>query len=192
MNCPAGFITGRVIHYLWRYWYKVIVISPKKIILMGPMGVGKSTLGKILAAKLGWPYIDNDSDLAIQSAMSIEDLSKLSVPELHKFEAEFISRVIDGAAPVISGAAASVVENEHVLEQLKSVYAIYLVIPLETAIERASVGTVGRQAITESGVQIVRDRYERRDPLYRQVASLIIELGDSPEADAEKILAALR
>ncbi len=192
MNCPAGFITGRVIHYLWRYWYKVIVISPKKIILMGPMGVGKSTLGKILAAKLGWPYIDNDSDLAIQSAMSIEDLSKLSVPELHKFEAEFISRVIDGAAPVISGAAASVVENEHVLEQLKSVYAIYLVIPLETAIERASVGTVGRQAITESSVQILRDRYERRDPLYRQVASLIIELGDSPEADAEKILAALR
>jgi len=159
---------------------------------MGPMGVGKSTLGKILAAKLGWPYIDNDSDLAIQSAMSIEDLSKLSVPELHKFEAEFISRVIEGAAPVISGAAASVVENEHVLEQLKSVYAIYLVIPLETAIERASVGTVGRQAITESGVQILRDRYERRDPLYRQVASLIIELGDSPEADAEKILAALR
>jgi shikimate kinase len=164
------------------------MISPKKIILIGPMGAGKSTLGKILSRELNWPYIDNDGDMALQTGLSIEDLSKLSVSELHKIEAEFIQRVLSTDAPFISGAAASVIENADIREKLKNVYSIYLCIPVDIAIERASAGTVGRQAMTQEGTQIIRDRYMRRDPLYREVASLLLELTDSPEADADRIL----
>ena len=162
--------------------------APKKIILLGPMGAGKSTLGKILSSKLNWPYIDNDLDMAKATGMSIAELSLLSVAELHKIEAEFINRVLTTDAPFISGAAASVIENLQIRNELKNVCAIYLSIPVETAIERASVGSVGRQALTEEGVEILRERYKRRDPLYREVASFVLELGNSPAADAEKIL----
>jgi shikimate kinase len=165
--------------------------SDKKIILIGPMGVGKSTLGKILAQKLNWRYIDNDVDMATQSGMTIAQLSALPVPELHKIEAEFIKRVIQQDAPLISGAAASVIENEDIREMLKNVYAVYLSISVEKAIERASTGTVGRQALTGEGTQILRERFARRDPLYRSVASLIIEQSGSPENDAEIILKAI-
>jgi shikimate kinase len=167
------------------------MISPKKIILLGPMGAGKSTLGKILSRKLEWPYIDNDVDMAQQTGLTLEELSKLSVAELHKIEAEFIQRVLQMDAPFISGAAASVIENVSIREMLKSAYSIYLSIPVEMAILRASAGTVGRQAISEEGEKILRERYIRRDPLYREVASLIVELGHSPEEDSEKILSAL-
>jgi shikimate kinase len=162
--------------------------SSKKIILIGPMGVGKSTLGKILAHELNWPYIDNDEDMAMQTGMTIEQLSSLPVPELHKIEADFITRVMKLEAPLVSGAAASVIENEEIREALKNVYAVYLSISVEKAIERASVGTVGRQALDGEGAQLLRDRYARRDPLYRSVASLIIEQSDSPDSDAEIIL----
>jgi len=167
------------------------MISPRKIILIGPMGAGKSTLGKILSRELSWPYIDNDMDMAAETGLSIEDLSKLSVSELHKIEAEFIQRVLSMEAPYVSGAAASVIENDGIREKLKSVYAIYLSIPVETAIARATAGTVGRQAMTDEGTQIIRDRFIRRDPLYREVASLVIELSDSPSGDALKILSEL-
>ena len=162
--------------------------APKKIILLGPMGAGKSTLGKILSSQLNWPYIDNDLDMAKQTGMSIAELSSLSVAELHKFEAEFINNVLTMDAPFISGAAASVIENLQIRNELKNVCAIYLSIPVETAIERASVGSVGRQALTEEGIEILRERYKRRDPLYREVAALVLDLSNSPTADAEKIL----
>lgn len=165
--------------------------TPKKVILLGPMGVGKSTLGKILARELHWPYIDNDLDMATQTGLTIEQLSALSVPELHKIEAEFILRVLAQDAPLISGAAASVIENVEIQSKLASVYSVYLSIPVEMAIQRASAGTVGRQALDEAGVQILRDRYAKRDPLYRKVASLVIELSNSPESDAKKILDAI-
>jgi shikimate kinase len=161
---------------------------PQKVILLGPMGAGKSTLGKILSAKLNWPYIDNDLDMAKQTGMSIAELSSLSVADLHKIEAEFINKVLTTQAPFISGAAASVIENLQIRNELKQVCAIYLSIPVETAIERASAGSVGRQALTEEGVEILRERYKRRDPLYREVATFVINLSNSPEADAEKIL----
>jgi shikimate kinase len=162
--------------------------QPQKVILLGPMGAGKSTLGKILSSKLNWPYIDNDLDMAKQTGMSIAELSSLSVAELHKIEAEFINEVLKTQAPFISGAAASVIENLQIRNELKNVCAIYLSIPVETAIERASAGSVGRQALTEEGVKIMRERYKRRDPLYREVASYVINLSSSPAADAEEIL----
>jgi len=162
--------------------------AQKKVVLLGPMGAGKSTLGKILAKKLNWSYIDNDSDMAKATGMSIAELSALSVAELHKIEAKFIQNVLNTEPPFISGAAASVIENLEIRHELKKVCAIYLSIPVDVAIERASAGTVGRQALTEEGIQVLRDRYKRRDPLYREVASFIIELSSSPAADAEKIL----
>jgi shikimate kinase len=167
------------------------MIAHKKIILLGPMGAGKSTLGKILSRELQWPYIDNDSDMALQTGITINQLSELSVPELHKIEADFIINVMKKEAPFISGAAASVIENENIRELLKEIYAVYLSIPVETAIARASAGTVGRQALNNEGIQLLRDRYARRDPLYRQVASLTLDLTDSPEKDAQKIISAI-
>ena len=141
-----------------------------------------------MSKNLGWPYLDNDVDMAKQNGLSMEQLSQLSVPDLHKIEATFIEHILEKDAPFISGAAASVIENEKIREKLKGVCAIYLSIPVETAISRASAGTVGRQALTEEGEKILRDRYIRRDPLYKEVASFIIELSNSPEVDAEKIL----
>ena len=165
--------------------------TPLKVILLGPMGAGKSTLGRLLSDATGWPYIDNDGDMATQTGMSIEQLSSLSIPELHKIEADFIKRAIATEAPFIAGAAASVIENEEIRELLRGVFAIYLSIPVETAIARISEGTVGRQALDSDGERIVRERYERRDPLYREISSLIIELTDSPTRDAERIVTAL-
>ena len=166
--------------------------TPQKVILLGPMGAGKSTLGRLLSEATGWPYIDNDGDMARQSGLSIEQLSSLSVPELHKIEADFIKSVIAQDAPFIAGAAASVIENEEIRGLLRECFAIYLSIPVDTAIARITEGTVGRQAITEDGERVIRERYARRDPLYKEVAALIVGLTDSPAADADTILAALR
>lgn len=166
-------------------------MEKNKVILMGPMGVGKSTLGKRAANLLGWKYIDNDLDLSETSGNSLEYLSKISVEELHKLEAEFVLKIINSDAPYIAGAAASVIENTEVQEALLKVNAIYLSIPLKVIYLRASAGIVGRQALN-SGNDIIKERFERRDPLYRKYASHILKLSESPNRDTERLLAFIK
>ena len=164
------------------------MIPAQKIILIGPMGAGKTTLGKILARELGWKYFDNDSEMTVRYGHSHSELSHMSVQELHALESQYLADVISQPAPFISGAAASVVDYEENRNLLKSVTAIYLRIPLPLAIERAGTQGVGRQAVSENGSQILVERYERRDPLYMDCAALTLDLASSPEQDAQKII----
>jgi shikimate kinase len=168
------------------------MVQEQKIILIGPMGAGKTTLGKILAQELGWKYFDNDAEMTSRYGHSQAELAHMSVTDLHALESKYLADVISEPAPFISGAAASVVDYENNRELLKSVTAIYLRIPVEVAIERAGTQGVGRQAVSEGGTAILVERFERRDPLYTSCAKFTIELGNSPEADAKKVLSFLQ
>ena len=53
------------------------------VVLVGPMGAGKSTLGKALSEATGWPYFDNDGEMTRRYGLSQEELASLPVPELH-------------------------------------------------------------------------------------------------------------
>ena len=166
-------------------------MDKNKVVLIGPMGVGKSTLGNRAANILGWKYIDNDLDMAHSSGKSLDELSQLSVPELHRLEAEFILKVIASDAPFISGAAASVIENSEVQSALLNVNTIYLSIPLEDIYLRTSAGTVGRQALNPES-DIIKERFERRDPLYKKYAKHVLNLSDSPNRDTERLIALIQ
>ena len=160
----------------------------KKLLLIGPMGAGKSTLGKILSDELGWKYFDNDLDLKSMHGFSVKQLGALPVDALHKLEREYLIEIINKPAPFVSGAAGSVVDTEQIRELIKTTFAVYLRLPLEKIIERAGTSGVGRQAIATDGIKILTERFERRDPLYKECAKLTIELSESPELDARKIL----
>jgi shikimate kinase len=162
-------------------------VNLEKVILVGPMGVGKSTLGVKVASALNCKYIDNDIDMATNSNKSVEELSQMSVSELHALEAEFILDVIAGNGPFVSGAAASVIENEEVQKALTEINSIYLSIPLEEIYKRTSAGTVGRQALNNDS-DIIKERFMRRDPLYKKYARKTLILSDSVENDALRLL----
>lgn len=160
----------------------------KKVVLVGPMGAGKSTLGKIVAAKLGWAYFDNDSEMTSRYGHSQEVLASMSVAELHVIESKYLADVLSESGPLITGAAASVVDYPENRELLKSATTIYLRIPLTAVIQRAGKSGVGRQALVEGGDSILAERFERRDPLYNEVSQATIDLTDNPVHDAERLL----
>ena len=167
-------------------------IPDQKIILIGAMGAGKTTIGKILARELEWPYIDNDGEMARISGMSEAELSQLAVPDLHQLEENYLLEILSRPAPYIAGAAASVIEKPQMIELLKSVTSIYLFLPIDQLLARARGGHsgVGRQALQdESAGKIITERFIRRDPLYRDAAQFTLELGEDPEIDASSLLA---
>lgn len=164
----------------------------QKVVLIGPMGAGKSTIGKLLADKLGWTYIDNDSEMTKLTDLNAEELSRLPVKELHRIEAQCLKHVCDRPAPFIAGAAASVVDYPENVKILRSVYAIYLWLPLEQIVERAGLAGIGRENIGERIETVLGERFLRRDPIYREVSKLVVGLGAIPALDVERVFAFLR
>jgi len=166
-------------------------MKPAKLLLVGPMGAGKTTLGMILSKKLGWPYFDNDKEIAIAHQMSTQELSRLPVSELHKIEQGYLVSVMQRPAPFISGVAASVVDYVDCRQLLQAGTAIYLRLPLEKVLERTGDTGIGRQALQDNPGEVITERFLRRDPFYREVSQFTIDLGLSPKSDAASIIAYL-
>ncbi len=165
---------------------------PRRVILVGAMGVGKTTIGTIISEVLGWPYIDNDYEMSKMASLSMKELAKLDVPTLHGLEEKYLWDVLSRPAPLVAGAAASVADNEELVKALAKECTIYLHMPLELQKQRAGSSGVGRQAFSENPQDVIRERYERRDPRYRQAASLIVDTTREPEKDSQIILDFLR
>ena len=163
----------------------------EKLLLIGPMGAGKSTIGKILAEALKWPYFDNDTELSQLSGFSAEALGEMPVAELHVLEALCFKEILSRPAPFISGVAGSVIDKEEHRELIQGEFAIYLRLPLAEIIERAGYSGIGRQFTRVADDTQIRERFTRRDPLYGACAQLTIDLSSSAEADAQAIVKAL-
>jgi shikimate kinase len=163
----------------------------RKVILLGPMGAGKTTIGKILSRELGWPYIDNDEELPRFAHLAKEKLAEIPYTELHQYELNYLKDLVERKAPFIGGAAASVVDYSEGLETLSKTWNVYLYLPLEKLLARAGSTGIGRQAFVEGAEKIIEERFNRRDPFYKKVAALVIPLGEDPEVDARIILEAI-
>lgn len=163
-----------------------------RVILVGAMGVGKSTVGKLLAEMLAWKYIDNDFEISKLASLSIKQLSQLDVPTLHAFESDYLRDILTRPTPLIAGAAASIADDLDLIDLLENEFTVYLHLPLENLLKSAGTTGVGRQGLVENPSEVIRERFERRDPRYRRIASLIIDMSVGPECAAELIVEKLK
>ena len=75
----------------------------RPIVLIGLMGVGKSTVGRRLAARLGLPFVDADSEIETAAGMSIADIfDRFGEPYFRDGERRVIARLMDGRRKVIA------------------------------------------------------------------------------------------
>ena len=159
---------------------------------MGAMGAGKTTIGNILASHLGAPYLDNDGELALLTGMTPKQLSAINVDELHRLEDLYLLNLSRRSAPWIAGVAGSVVDSPENIQLIRPLFSIYLYRPVESLLLNTGDSGVGRQALSSGAQEIIRARFERRDPRYRELANLEVEISDDPFADAAKILVAIK
>ena len=160
------------------------------ITLIGMPGVGKSTLGVVLAKVLGYQFID--ADLLIQK----EEKRKLSViieqegPEEFKKIENRINASIEAENTVIA-TGGSVVYCEEAMEHLKSIgKVVYLKLSLKPLSRRLG-NLKGRGVLLKEG-QTLRDLYRERIPLYEKYADITVdEEGKNLEECLQALLALL-
>jgi len=76
------------------------------VLLVGMMGAGKSTVGRAVAARLGWPYLDNDDLVRTLSGLDAPALvATHGVDELHRVELAALEEVLRHPRPLVASAA---------------------------------------------------------------------------------------
>src|ERR1700759_2043299 len=78
-------------------------LGTRSIVLVGMMGAGKSTIGRRLAARLGLPFLDADTEIETAAGMTIPEIFELhGEPHFRDGEARVIARLLDGGPAVLA------------------------------------------------------------------------------------------
>lgn len=145
----------------------------KNLILIGMPGVGKSTIGVILAKVLGYQFID--SDLVIQEQVGRllhQIISEEGVDGFIEVENR-VNATLSPKHPSIIATGGSVVYGKEAMEHLKEIgTVIYLKVDFDTIDSRLS-NIKGRGVVLKDN-QTLKDIYEERTILYEQFADIII------------------
>lgn len=163
------------------------------------MAVGKSTVGRALAARLGRPFRDSDDDLVATRGLTGRALAEREgVEALHRWEAGHLLGALAGTQPAVVAAAASVVDDAACLAALREPFVVWLRAPAGVLAQRVAGGAGSDDHRRPLGdASAVADLEARRAERFRAVADLKIDTvtdgtTTSPHAIVARIVAALR
>jgi shikimate kinase len=160
------------------------------IVLVGMMGSGKSTIGRLLAEQLDWQYLDNDEAVVALTAREAADVIRTSgEASLHAAEATALLEALGSEEPAVIAAAAGVVMDAGCATALAAAgRVIYLRAQPRTLRERIGSGVGRRSDATD--LEWLEARFSERDRIYRGVATSVVDVDEgTPEEIVEAILA---
>jgi shikimate kinase len=166
----------------------------RHIVLVGLMGSGKTAVGELVAARLGWPLRDSDAEIEARTGRTVRELDEtVGTDAMHALEAEALLGALASPDPAVILAAASVADDEACLGALRdpSLLVAWLRISPATAAARfASRGH--RPRFGDDPATFLAEQAARRDPRFRSVATLELVADDAPPQDlADRVLATL-
>ena len=158
------------------------------IVLVGFMGAGKTTIGNLLAARLGLPFTDSDQVIERRAGRPVRQIfAEDGEPAFRALEHQVIAELLDGPAIVLAmgGGAA---EHPRTRDKLAGTQVVYLQVGYDQALLRVG-GDTGRPLLARPDLAAV---YQRRLGVYAGVATLTVATDDRhPEAVTADILSRL-
>ena len=156
-----------------------------RILLTGMMGSGKSTIGRLVSAATGWPYIDND-ELVRRShgATARQILAERGEVEMREAESEALAHGIEAPAPAVIGVAAGTILESANRDRLRAGGIVVWLRADAAAIEARAFGADHRPWLERGGASWIRETVVTRDPLYASIADIVIDTGIKPAGDS--------
>jgi len=160
------------------------------IYLVGFMGSGKSTVGELLAKKIGWPFADLDRDIEAQHSATIPTLFEtLGEPGFRRIEAEALDRrvrsVKNGRPVVLALGGGAYVSPANAALMDASGISIWLDTPFETIRERVS--RANHRPLAADPV-FFHELFLTRREAYARAAFTIQVTSDDPTVTLDQLL----
>lgn len=156
------------------------------IVLVGMRGSGKSTVGKLLAEKLGKTFVETDALIVQKAGKSIPEIvSEKGWDYFRDLESEAIREVSRGDNEVISTGGGAILRPENVAALKRNGMLVYLRASLETLRIRIA-GNTDRPSLTgtKNAIDEMEEILLKRSPIYESTADIVI---DTDTIDPESI-----
>lgn len=166
-----------------------IPIRPVRIVLTGFMGSGKSTVGPIIAERLGWRFVDVDNVIEHEAGMAIAQIfAHHGESAFRDREQTAIARLISEERVVLAlgGGAIEREDTRQLLLTSPGTLLIHLEVQLQTTLDRCS-GTDSTRPVFADRANL-QARFDRRLPLYRLAHLGVAADTLSPEQVVDAIL----
>ena len=165
---------------------------PRRIVLTGFMGSGKSTVGPLVAGRLGWTFLDVDDVIEAEAGATIAELfARHGEAAFRERERATIARLAAGDSLVLAlgGGAIEHQATRDLLLTAPETLLIHLEVELATTLKRCQ-GTEQTRPILADQANLAA-RYQRRLPLYRTAHISIAVDALTPEEAVDAILRAI-
>lgn len=153
-----------------------------RIVLLGFMGAGKTTIGAMLASRLGWAFHDADAALEKRTGLSIAEVfTRDGEQGFRALEAETVAELMqqDHVVIALGGGAIESPSTRSLLGSSANIRTVFLDAPLKTMLDRCQASPIIRPLLQDR--EAIHARYERRLPQYQSAEIAVNTEGLTPE-----------
>lgn len=166
-----------------------------RVLLVGAMATGKSTVGRALGDLLGCPYLDNDDLLLAATGRTARALAAADgEAALREAESDVLAEILATPAPWVAGLAGGVVVDAADRERVRDsgAFVVWLTAPAEVLAERVASGD-HRPWLGDDTLATLERLVSERAELYAEVADEVVDVSvDSAQLIAERLAERLR
>lgn len=158
------------------------------IVVMGLMGAGKTTVGRLVAAGLGWPLDDSDASIEAREGRTVKELRfALGVDDMHALEARHLLEALEAPRPRVITPAAFTIEVPACREALLGPGVATVWLTATPSVLAARFFAQGhRPAYGDDPETFLGEQLARRAPLFRSVRPLEVVVDAIPPVQAAR------
>lgn len=153
--------------------------EPRHVVLVGLMGVGKSTVGRILAERLDRRLVDSDTVIEERTGRTVREIfSTDGEPAFRALERDVLLEALAAEEPLVIAAAGGVVldaDNRRALLDADA-RVIWLVVSHQTLLARETENGGHRPLLDDDPAGTLARMEREREPLYREVADALVSV----------------
>jgi shikimate kinase len=156
----------------------------RRLVLTGFMGAGKTTVGRLLAARLNWDFLDLDALIEARTGLSVPSIfATHGESHFRQLESQALACALGRSRVVLAlgGGAPEILTNRLLLEQTPATATVFLDAPFATLFDRCMLqalnpGTTERPNLADPAA--AEQRFLTRQPIYRRLAHHAISTAD--------------
>jgi len=170
------------------------MLKHNNLFLVGPMGAGKTTIGRCLAENLDLEFVDLDSEIEDRCGANIPWIFDVEGEEgFRKRESKMLDEVTSRSGVLLATGGGAVLSKENREILMQRGYVVYLSASVGQLLERTAHDRNRPLLQVDNPRQVIEKLISDRDPLYREVADLIVVTEKrKPQLVSEDIVTAVR
>ena len=167
-------------------------LGQRNLVLVGLMGAGKSSIGRLLAQQLGIPFVDTDIEIERVSRMTITELfAAYGEPEFRALEMRVIKRLLKGGPRVVSTGGGAFINDSTRMHVKRGSLSVWLKADLDVLWDRVNKHGERPLLKSENPKETLENLMNARYPIYAEADITVLSRDVGKDTMVKEVLAAI-